>query len=158
MSDNLRTSASKFIDQTTRVSFKFDGKTYFGFKGDTLASALLANNVHLVGRSFKYHRPRGIMTSGSEEPNAIVQINKNSSVTEPNVRATEVEIYDGLEASSQNCWPSVNFDIGGINNFLSPLLPAGFYYKTFMWPASFWEKYEYFIRKSAGLGLSLIHI
>ena len=154
MSDNLRTSASKFIDQTTRVSFKFDGKTYFGFKGDTLASALLANNVHLVGRSFKYHRPRGIMTSGSEEPNAIVQINKNSSVTEPNVRATEVEIYDGLEASSQNCWPSVNFDIGGINNFLSPLLPAGFYYKTFMWPASFWEKYEYFIRKSAGLGQS----
>ena len=154
MSDNLRTSASKFIDQTTRVSFKFDGKTYFGFKGDTLASALLANNVHLVGRSFKYHRPRGIMTSGSEEPNAIVQINKNSSITEPNVRATEVEIYDGLEASSQNCWPSVNFDIGGINNFLSPLLPAGFYYKTFMWPASFWEKYEYFIRKSAGLGQS----
>ena len=154
MSDNLRTSASKFIDQTTRVSFKFDGKTYFGFKGDTLASALLANNIHLVGRSFKYHRPRGIMTSGSEEPNAIVQINKNSSVTEPNVRATEVEIYDGLEASSQNCWPSVNFDIGGINNFLSPLLPAGFYYKTFMWPASFWEKYEYFIRKSAGLGQS----
>ena len=154
MSDNLRTSASKFIDQTTRVSFKFDGKTYFGFKGDTLASALLANNVHLVGRSFKYHRPRGIMTSGSEEPNAIVQINKNSLVTEPNVRATEVEIYDGLEASSQNCWPSVNFDIGGINNFLSPLLPAGFYYKTFMWPASFWEKYEYFIRKSAGLGQS----
>ena len=154
MSDNLRTSTSKFIDQTTRVSFKFDGKTYFGFKGDTLASALLANNVHLVGRSFKYHRPRGIMTSGSEEPNAIVQINKNSSVTEPNVRATEVEIYDGLEASSQNCWPSVNFDIGGINNFLSPLLPAGFYYKTFMWPASFWEKYEYFIRKSAGLGQS----
>ena len=154
MSDNLRTSASKFIDQTTRVSFKFDGKTYFGFKGDTMASALLANNVHLVGRSFKYHRPRGIMTSGSEEPNAIVQINKNSSVTEPNVRATEVEIYDGLEASSQNCWPSVNFDIGGINNFLSPLLPAGFYYKTFMWPASFWEKYEYFIRKSAGLGQS----
>ena len=154
MSDNLRTSASKFIDQTTRVSFKFNGKTYFGFKGDTLASALLANNVHLVGRSFKYHRPRGIMTSGSEEPNAIVQINKNSSVTEPNVRATEVEIYDGLEASSQNCWPSVNFDIGGINNFLSPLLPAGFYYKTFMWPASFWEKYEYFIRKSAGLGQS----
>ena len=126
MSDNLRTSASKFIDQTTRVSFKFDGKTYFGFKGDTLASALLANNVHLVGRSFKYHRPRGIMTSGSEEPNAIVQINKNSSVTEPNVRATEVEIYDGLEASSQNCWPSVNFDIGGINNFLSPLLPVSY--------------------------------
>ena len=154
MSENLRVKSSQYIDETTRVSFKFNGTTYYGFKGDTLASALLANNVHLVGRSFKYHRPRGIMTSGSEEPNAIVQINPNTNRTEPNVRATEVEIYEGMEASSQNCWPSVNFDIGGINNFLSPLLPAGFYYKTFMWPASFWEKYEYFIRHSAGLGKS----
>jgi len=154
MSKNLRVKTSKFIDETTRISFKFNNKTYYGFKGDTLASALLANDIHLVGRSFKYHRPRGIMTAGSEEPNAIVQINDGSALTEPNVRATEVEIYEGLEASSQNCWPSVNFDIGGINNLLSPLLPAGFYYKTFMWPASFWEKYEYFIRKSAGLGKS----
>ena len=154
MSKNLRVKTSKFIDETTRVSFKFNSKNYFGYKGDTLASALIANGIHLVGRSFKYHRPRGIMTAGSEEPNAIVQLNNNSALSEPNVRATEVEIYDGLEASSQNCWPSVNFDIGGINNFLSPLLPAGFYYKTFMWPASFWEKYEYFIRKSAGLGKS----
>ncbi len=154
MSKNLRVKTSKFIDETYRVSFKFNGTKYFGYKGDTLASALLANDIHLVGRSFKYHRPRGIMTSGSEEPNAIVQLHNNSDRTEPNVRATEVEIYEGLEASSQNCWPSVNFDIGGINNLLSPLLPAGFYYKTFMWPASFWEKYEYFIRKSAGLGKS----
>ena len=154
MSENLRVKSSQYIDETTRVSFKFNGATYYGFKGDTLASALLANNVHLVGRSFKYHRPRGIMTSGSEEPNAIVQINPNTNRTEPNVRATEVEIYEGMEASSQNCWPSVNFDIGGINNFLSPFFPAGFYYKTFMWPASFWEKYEYFIRHSAGLGKS----
>ena len=154
MSKNLRVKTSKFIDETTRVSFKFNSKNYYGYKGDTLASALIANGIHLVGRSFKYHRPRGIMTAGSEEPNAIVQLNNNSALSEPNVRATEVEIYDGLEASSQNCWPSVNFDIGGINNFLSPLLPAGFYYKTFMWPASFWEKYEYFIRKSAGLGKS----
>ncbi len=154
MSKNLRVKSSKFIDETYKVSFKFNGKEYRGFKGDTLASALLANDVHLVGRSFKYHRPRGIMTAGSEEPNAIVQLHDNSSRTEPNVRATEVEIYEGLEASSQNCWPSVNFDFGGVNNFLSPLLPAGFYYKTFMWPASFWEKYEYFIRKSAGLGKS----
>ncbi|MDC3085352.1 sarcosine oxidase subunit alpha family protein [Candidatus Pelagibacter sp.] len=154
MSKNLRFKTSKFIDETYRVSFKFNGSRYYGYKGDTLASALLANNIHLVGRSFKYHRPRGIMTSGSEEPNAIVQLHNNSDRTEPNVRATEIEIYEGLEASSQNCWPSVNFDIGGINNFLSPLLPAGFYYKTFMWPASFWEKYEYFIRKSAGLGKS----
>ena len=127
MSGNLRVKSSQYIDETTRVSFKFNGNTYYGFKGDTLASALLANNVHLVGRSFKYHRPRGIMTSGSEEPNAIVQINPNTNRTEPNVRATEVEIYEGMEASSQNCWPSVNFDIGGINNFLSPFFPAGFY-------------------------------
>ena len=154
MVQNLRLNSDKFIDETSRISFKFNGKVYYGFKGDTLASALLANGVHLVGRSFKYHRPRGIMTAGSEEPNAIVQLNKNTAYTEPNVRATEIEIYEGLEASSQNCWPSVNFDLGGINNFLSPLLPAGFYYKTFMWPASFWEKYEYFIRKSAGLGKS----
>ncbi len=154
MTKNLRTKTSKFIDETTRISFKFDGKIYFGYKGDTLASALIANGVHLLARSFKYHRPRGIMTAGSEEPNAIVQVNGNGAYTEPNVRATEIEIYDGLEASSQNCWPSVNFDIGGINNILSPVLPAGFYYKTFMWPASFWEKYEYFIRKSAGLGKS----
>ena len=154
MTKNLRIKPSKFIDETTRISFKFDGKVYYGYKGDTLASALIANGIHLVARSFKYHRPRGIMTAGSEEPNAIVQVNGNSAYTEPNVRATEIEIYDGLEASSQNCWPNVNFDIGGINNILSPVLPAGFYYKTFMWPASFWEKYEYFIRKSAGLGKS----
>jgi len=154
MIKNLRVKSGKAIDETYRISFKFNGSTYYGFKGDTLASALLANDVHLVGRSFKYHRPRGIMTSGSEEPNAIVQLHDNSSRTEPNVRATEIEIYEGLVASSQNCWPSVKFDIGGINNFLSPLLPAGFYYKTFMWPASFWEKYEYFIRRSAGLGKS----
>jgi len=154
MSNNLRVKASKYIDETSRVSFKFNRKTYHGFKGDTLASALLANDVHLIGRSFKYHRPRGIMTADSAEPNAIVQVNDNTAYTEPNVRTTEIEIHEGLEASSQNCWPSVNFDIGAINNLLSPFLPAGFYYKTFMWPASFWEKYEYFIRKSAGLGKS----
>jgi len=154
MPKNLRVKASRFIDETSRISFKFNRKIYYGFKGDTLASALIANDVHLVGRSFKYHRPRGIMTAGSEEPNAIVQVNGNSPYTEPNVRATEIEIYEGLEASSQNCWPSVDFDIGGINNIMSPILPAGFYYKTFMWPASFWEKYEYVIRHSAGLGKS----
>ena len=154
MSKNLRVKTSKFIDETSRISFKFNDKTYYGFKGDTLASALLSNDIHLVGRSFKYHRPRGIMTAGSEEPSAIVQVNENTPLTEPNVRATEIEIYEGLEATSQNCWPSVNFDVGGINNLMSPLLPAGFYYKTFMWPASFWEKYEYLIRHSAGLGKS----
>ena len=154
MSKKLRVNNKNFIDQTIRISFKFNGQTLYGYKGDTLASALLANNTHLVGRSFKYHRPRGIMTCGSEEPNGIVQIGNDPSLTEPNVRATEIELYEGLEASSQNCWPSVNFDIGGISNFFSPFIPAGFYYKTFMWPASFWEKYEYFIRKSAGLGKS----
>ncbi len=120
MPENLRVKASNFIDETTKISFKFNGKTYYGFKGDTLASALISNNIHLVGRSFKYHRPRGIMTAGSEEPNAIVQLGSDKALTEPNVRATEVEIYEGLEATSQNCWPSVNFDIGGINNILSP--------------------------------------
>ena len=154
MSNELRINKNNFIDQTVRISFKFNGKKLFGFKGDTLASALLANDIHLVGRSFKYHRPRGIMTCGSEEPNAIVQIGSDPASTEPNVRATEIELYEGLEAFSQNCWPSVNFDVGGINNLLSPILPAGFYYKTFMWPASFWEKYEFFIRYSAGLGKS----
>ena len=154
MQKKLRVKTSNFIDETTKIAFKFNNKTYYGFKGDTLASALLSNDVHLVGRSFKYHRPRGIMTAGSEEPSAIVQVNKNTAFTEPNVRATEIEIYEGLEATSQNCWPSVNFDIGGINNFISPLLPAGFYYKTFMWPANFWEKYEFLIRHSAGLGKS----
>jgi len=154
MSKELRINNKKFIDQTTRISFKFNGQILYGYKGDTLASALLANNIHLVGRSFKYHRPRGIMTCGSEEPNAIVQVGNDPSMTEPNTRATEIELYEGLEATSQNCWPSVNFDIGAINNFFSPFIPAAFYYKTFMWPASFWEKYEHFIRKSAGLGKS----
>ena len=150
-----RVNKTKHIDQTKTVSFDFDGKSYHGFEGDTLASALLSNGVHLVGRSFKYHRPRGIMSCGSEEPNAICQINEDTDLTEPNVRATEIELYEGLKASSQNCWPSVNFDIGGINNFISPFIPAGFYYKTFMWPKSFWKKiYEPLIRWSAGLGKS----
>ena len=154
---NFRINKTNFVDQTNRISFKFDGKTFFGFKGDTLASALIANGIHLVGRSFKYHRPRGIMTCGSEEPNAICQINDKSNLTEPNVRATEIELYEGLEANSQNCWPSVQFDIGGINNLISPFIPAGFYYKTFMWPKSFWKSvYEPLIRKTAGLGKSPI--
>ncbi len=155
MAENFRSSETIFLDKTNRISFKFNGKNYYGYKGDTLASALLSNGVHLVGRSFKYHRPRGIMTCGSEEPNAIVQIGGNGVFTEPNVRATEQELYEGLEATSQNCWPSVEFDIGGINNFISPVLPAGFYYKTFMWPKKFWNSvYEPAIRKSAGLGKS----
>ena len=153
MSNELRINKNNFIDQTVRISFKFNGKKLFGFKGDTLASALLANDIHLVGRSFKYHRPRGIMTCGSEEPNAIVQIGSDPASTEPNVRATEIELHEGLEAFSQNCWPSVNFDVGGINNLLSPILPAGFYYKTFIYPRFAWKHiFEPTIRSAAGLG------
>ena len=153
--NKYRINKTRFVDQTKTVSFTFDGKEYHGFEGDTLASALLSNGIHLVGRSFKYHRPRGIMSCGSEEPNAICQINDNTDLTEPNVRSTEIELYEGLKASSQNCWPSLNFDIGGINNLISPFIPAGFYYKTFMWPKSFWKKiYEPLIRLSAGLGKS----
>ena len=103
--------------------------------GDTLASALLANGVHLVGRSFKYHRPRGIMSAGAEEPNALVQLGRDPR-TDPNQRATQVELVEGLEARSQNRWPSLEFDVGAVNNLLSRALPAGFYYKTFMWPAA----------------------
>ncbi|MGB7431117.1 MAG: sarcosine oxidase subunit alpha [Ahrensia sp.] len=136
-----------------QVTFTFDGKTYTGLEGDTLAAALIANDVHLVGRSFKYHRPRGIVTAGPEEPNALVGIRRDNARTVPNVRATTQEIYDGLNAVSQNRWPSLERDIGAINDLASPFFAAGFYYKTFMWPRSAWEKvYEPFIRKAAGLG------
>ena len=111
------------IDRTRPIGFTFDGKRYQGFAGDTLASALLANGVHLVGRSFKYHRPRGIFSAGAEEPNALVQLGAGAR-TEPNVRATQVEIFDGLAARSQNCWPSVGFDLGEVSDLLSPLLPG----------------------------------
>ena len=135
------------------LRFWYDDKKYEGHPGDTLASALLANGVTLVGRSFKYHRPRGIFSAGVEEPNALVQL-ENGPYTEPNRRATEIELYEGLIAHSQNCWPSVNFDLGAINSRLSRIFPAGFYYKTFMWPKSLWMTYEKFIRKAAGLGVS----
>ena len=140
------------IDRTTRLDFTFDGKALSGHAGDTLASALLANGVGLVGRSFKYHRPRGILTAGAAEPNALVTIGTGGR-TEANTRATVAELYQGMVARSQNRWPSLDFDIGALNNLFSPFLGAGFYYKTFMWPAGFWEKvYEPFIRKAAGLG------
>ena len=139
------------IDRERPVSFSFDGERYGGYAGDTLASALLANGVRLVGRSFKYHRPRGVVTDGVEEPNALVQLGVGAT-GEPNARATQVEIHDGLTAASQNCWPNVRFDAGAVNGLLSALFPAGFYYKTFMWPGKWWMKYEYFIRQAAGLG------
>ncbi|WP_193188516.1 sarcosine oxidase subunit alpha [Nisaea sediminum] len=139
------------IDRQKPVRFRFDGKTYGGYEGDTLASALLANGVHLVGRSFKYHRPRGILGAGSEEPNALIQLGAGNR-TEPNLRATQIEIFDGLQAESQNRWPCLKYDIGAINSVFHRLLPSGFYYKTFMWPASLWMTYEHVIRNAAGLG------
>ena len=140
------------IKGSKALSFTFDGKRYKGFEGDTLASALLANGVRLMGRSFKYHRPRGPLTSGSEEPNALVEL-RSGGRQEPNTRATVAELYEGLEANSQNRWPSLQHDFMAINDRFSNFLTAGFYYKTFMWPAAFWEKlYEPIIRKAAGLG------
>ncbi len=140
------------VDRYLPLNFTFDGKAMTGLTGDTLASALLANGQQLVGRSFKYHRPRGILTAGAAEPNALVTLSAGGR-TEPNTRATVVELCNGLSARSQNRWPSLAFDIGAVNSLLSPFLGAGFYYKTFMWPAPLWEKlYEPFIRKAAGLG------
>ncbi len=139
------------IDRSRRLRFQFNGKPYEGFGGDTLASALLANGVRIVARSFKYHRPRGIYSAGMEEPNALVQLGSGAA-SEPNLRATQVELFDGLEAASVNCWPGVKFDVWALNDRFSGLLPAGFYYKTFMWPKSFWHRYEKVIRKGAGLG------
>ena len=148
-----RLDAGGRVDRGRPLSFTFDGRSYRGFAGDTLASALLANGVHLVGRSFKYHRPRGIMTAGAEEPSALIQLERPGGRSDPNLRATEIELYDGLTAMSQNRWPSLGFDIGAANDLLSPFLPAGFYYKTFLWPASWWTSvYEPFIRRAAGLG------
>jgi len=154
MSQNFRLNKAGYINRDKKISFKFNGKKYFGYKGDTLASALLANGVHLIGRSFKYHRPRGFIGAGVEEPNAQVQLYSGSK-TEPNAVATTVELVEGLVAKSQNCFPSVSFDFGAINNFLHKFFPSGFYYKTFMWPKNFWYKvYEPIIRKAAGLGVA----
>ncbi len=140
------------VDRSKRVSFTFDGTSYQGFEGDTLASALLANNVKLVGRSFKYHRPRGIMSDGSQEPNGLVELHRGTQIT-PNVRMTQQELHASLKARSQNHWGSLEWDVLELNDLLSPFLSAGFYYKTFMWPKAFWEKlYEPVIRRAAGLG------
>ncbi len=139
------------IDRQHRLPFTFDGRPLEGFAGDTLASALLANGVALVARSFKYHRPRGIVGSGVEEPNAIVQLESGANAI-PNARATEVELYAGLTATSVNCWPTAAFDVMAVAGAFSRLMPAGFYYKTFMWPKGLWMKYEHFIRNASGLG------
>ena len=148
----MRVSGKGLIDRETVLNFKFNGQPFQGFVGDTLASALLANDQRLVARSFKYHRPRGIMTAGSEEPNALVTVQRGKA-QEPNTRATVQPLYEGLVAEPQNAWPSLKFDVLGVNDLLSPFLAAGFYYKTFMWPRAFWERvYEPFIRRAAGLG------
>jgi methylglutamate dehydrogenase subunit C len=147
-----RLASGGLIDRSRTLQFYFDGHTYAGHPGDTLASALLANGVSLMGRSFKYHRPRGVLSAGSEEPNALVEL-RTGARREANTKATTAELYDGLEALSQNRWPSLNFDVMAINSLLSPVFVAGFYYKTFMWPAALWEKlYEPAIRRAAGLG------
>jgi sarcosine oxidase, subunit alpha len=151
----FRTRAGGNIDRNEPLPFVFDGRSYTGFRGDTLASALLANGVHLVGRSFKYHRPRGIFSAGAEEPNALITVQRDEARTTPNLRATQVELFRNLRAHSQNRWPSLEFDVGRINDALSRFFPAGFYYKTFMWPRSAWKAlYEPLIRRAAGLGRS----
>jgi sarcosine oxidase subunit alpha len=148
-----RTDAGGLIDRARELSFSFDGRIFRGLAGDTLASALLANGVHLVGRSFKYHRPRGILAAGTEEPNGLITVRRDRARTTPNMRVTQVELYEGLIATSQNRWPSLSNDYGRINDLLSPFFPAGFYYKTFMWPRSAWKSlYEPIIRRAAGLG------
>ena len=148
----FRLASGGLVDRGATLRFTFDGHEYAGHPGDTLASALLANGVRLVGRSFKYHRPRGILSAGPEEPNALVELRAGAR-REPNTRATMAELFDGLVATSQNRWPSLRHDLMGVNQLLAPIFAAGFYYKTFMWPASFWEKvYEPLIRRAAGLG------
>lgn len=156
----FRTQAGGRIDRSKPLSFRFDGRAMQGYAGDTLASALLANGVHLVGRSFKYHRPRGVMAAGMEEPNALVTVKRDDARITPNLRATEIALYEGLTAFSQNRWPSLGFDMGAINSLIAPFLGAGFYYKTFMGPkilgaTRLWAKlYEPFIRRAAGLGVA----
>jgi len=153
VSQQRRLESGGRINRERPVSFQFNGKFYQGFKGDTLASALLANGVDVVGRSWKYHRPRGVIGHGAEEPNALVQWDSGAE-TVPNARATQVELFDGLAASSVNCWPSADLDLWSFTSRFARLLPAGFYYKTFMWPRSLWHKYEAVIRRASGFGVS----
>ena len=155
MSGANRIAGKGRLTPARTVRFSFDGRMLTGLEGDTLASALIANGIHLMGRSFKYHRPRGVLGAGSEEPNALMDISRDKARRAPNVRATVQEVFDGMVAVSQNRWPSLAMDIGAINNVMKPFFAAGFYYKTFMWPKSAWMKvYEPFIRKAAGLGVS----
>ncbi|AFL53844.1 sarcosine oxidase subunit alpha [Sinorhizobium fredii] len=155
MSGVNRISGAGRLTPARTARFTFDGRTLTALEGDTLASALIANDIHLVGRSFKYHRPRGILSAGAEEPNALLDVSRDAARRQPNVRATVQEVFDGMKVSSQNRWPSLAFDIGGFNDLLSPFFAAGFYYKTFMWPKAAWHSlYEPFIRRAAGLGVA----
>ncbi len=156
MSGHYRTASGGIdLERSRPIRFEFDGQAYQGLQGDTLASALLANGVHLVGRSFKYHRPRGIMAAGPEDPNALVTVRRDAARSTPNLSAAQVELYEGLVAHSQNRWPSLRFDVGRINDLLSRFIPSGFYYKTFMWPRTAWHSlYEPRIRAAAGLGVA----
>ncbi|HXI66934.1 MAG TPA: 2Fe-2S iron-sulfur cluster-binding protein, partial [Steroidobacteraceae bacterium] len=149
MSHRLPAPSGAWIDRARPLTFAFNGRAYGGFDGDTLASALLAQDVRLIGRSFKLHRPRGVWSCGIEEPNAIVDVGAGARRT-PNVRATLLPISEGLSAASVNCWPSVGVDVGALTGLFAPLLPAGFYYKTFKWPS--WRLFEPAIRRLAGLG------
>ncbi len=145
-------NTGRLVNKNKAVSFTFNGKNLSGFEGDTLASALLANDQMLMGRSFKYHRPRGVLASGAEEPNGLVNLGEGANF-EPNQRVTTTELFDGLTSKSQNHWPSLDFDIGAINKHLSRFMPAGFYYKMFIHPRPFWKHvYEPIIRHAAGLG------
>jgi sarcosine oxidase subunit alpha len=148
-----RIASGGAIDRAAPLGFTFNGTRYEGYRGDTLASALLANGVHFVARSFKYHRPRGIVSAGPEEPCALVRVGEGARA-KPNLPAPLVELHDGLTAASINCWPSVGLDFGAVINLCAGWFPAGFYYKTFMWPASAWMTYERFIRRAAGLGVA----
>lgn len=153
MSGAYRIKGAGRLTPARTARFNFDGKSYTALQGDTVASALLANGVHLIGRSFKYHRPRGFLSAGPEEPNALIDVSRDASRRQPNVRATVQEVFDGAIVSSQNRYPSLSFDVGAINDFFSPFFAAGFYYKTFMWPKAAWHKlYEPIIRRAAGLG------
>ncbi|NRP22911.1 Sarcosine oxidase subunit alpha [Ensifer adhaerens] len=155
MSGANRIAGSGRLTPARTARFTFDGRTLTALEGDTVASALLANGIHLVGRSFKYHRPRGILSAGAEEPNALLDVSRDAARRQPNVRATVQEVFDGMKVESQNRWPSLAFDVGGFNDLLSPFFAAGFYYKTFMWPKAAWHAiYEPFIRRAAGLGVA----
>ncbi|HWT98371.1 MAG TPA: 2Fe-2S iron-sulfur cluster-binding protein, partial [Terriglobales bacterium] len=152
MTSFRRLPTAGHVDLSKPVSFTFDGKDYRGFAGDTLASALLANDVTLVGRSFKYHRPRGFISAGVEEANGLFTLGTGAR-TEPNIPGTMVDLVEGLTAKSQNAWPSVAFDVMAVNQLAAPLFQSGFYYKTFMGPTKgSWMFFEPFIRKAAGLG------